>query len=116
VKSEWRELAEVASDQIGYECRHQGTPDESVPGLCPECWELGGKVADAILAAGYRKPRTITTREELQALIEGAVIIDSAGDVAELRGGYWCGYETAAMSVHRQGKYLPATVIHEPQP
>ena len=70
-------------------------------------------MAAAILDAGYRKPRTITTREELQALIEGAVIIDSAGDVAELRGGYWCGYETAAMSVHRQGKYLPATVIHE---
>jgi len=98
-------------------CHATNYPERAQPYL------LGGdmstvldRTADAILAAGYRKPRTITTREELQALIEGAVIIDSAGDVAELRGGYWCGYETAAMSVHRQGKYLPATVIHEPQP
>ena len=54
-KTAWRELAEVAADTIGYECRHVGVPDESVPGLCLECWELGGKVADEIIAAGFVK-------------------------------------------------------------
>lgn len=32
------------------------------------------RTADAILAAGYRKPRTITTLEELDALEVGAVV------------------------------------------
>ena len=71
------------------------------------------KLADGLLEAGYRKPRTITTREEVYALTEGAVLIDSAGDVAQLRGGLWCGYEASPMAPQRQAKYLPATVIHE---
>ncbi|KUM34577.1 hypothetical protein [Arthrobacter sp. EpRS71] len=41
-------------------------------------WQL----ADAILADGYRKPRTITTAEELDALAVGSSVlcIDSKGD------------------------------------
>ncbi|MFJ4286624.1 hypothetical protein ACIPY0_13380 [Paenarthrobacter nicotinovorans] len=41
-----------------------------------------GTAVDVLLAAGYRKPRTITTTEELDALPLGAVIIlrDSKGD------------------------------------
>lgn len=34
---------------------------------------------DAILAAGYRKPRTITTAEELDALRFQAVVLDAYG-------------------------------------
>ena len=71
------------------------------------------KTADAILAAGYRKPRVITTREEVEALTEGAVVMDSAGDVSQLRGGVWCGYETSPMAPSRLAKYLPATVLYE---
>jgi hypothetical protein len=78
-KTDWRGLAEVASDTIGYECRHTGLPDESVPGGCPECWELGGKIADEVLAAGYRKRRTITTAAELDALRFQAVVLDTYG-------------------------------------
>jgi hypothetical protein len=37
--------------------------------------------ADAILAAGYSKPRTITTLEELDALGLGATVLDVLGDV-----------------------------------
>jgi len=33
--------------------------------------------AQQILAAGYSKPRTVTTSEELDALNEGAVVLDS---------------------------------------
>jgi hypothetical protein len=36
-------------------------------------------IADAILAGGYRKPRTITTAEELDALRFGSVVVDLAG-------------------------------------
>ena len=40
------------------------------------------RIADAILAAGYRKPRTVSTAEELDTLPVGAVVIlrDSHGD------------------------------------
>ncbi|MDN4644956.1 hypothetical protein [Arthrobacter sp. PsM3] len=72
------------------------------------------RAADAILAAGYTKPRTVTTRDEVAALPEGSVLIDSAGDVAQLRHGLWCSYETAAMTHGRMAKYTPATVLYEP--
>jgi len=45
------------------------------------------ELADAIVAAGYRKPRTITTREELDALPFEAVIRDGEGHVLERWGG-----------------------------
>jgi len=72
-------------------------------------------IAEAILAAGYRKPRTITTAEELEALPEGSVVRDFMDDVAEKRGGVWCGYETEPMNNRRLAKYLPGTVLHEPE-
>ncbi|MET0993142.1 MAG: hypothetical protein ABWY20_03250 [Mycobacterium sp.] len=37
--------------------------------------------AAAILAAGYSKPRTITTVDELDALGRGATVLDVLGDV-----------------------------------
>jgi hypothetical protein len=33
-----------------------------------------GQIAEAILAAGYRKPRTVTTVEELDALPNGTIV------------------------------------------
>ena len=70
-------------------------------------------IADMILKSGFSKPRTITTVEEVYALADGAVVIDSAGDVSEFRDGFWFSYETSAMTPQRLAKYLPATVIHE---
>jgi hypothetical protein len=81
------------------------------PTDCP--YDHAPAIADSILAAGYSKPRTITTAEELDALTDGAVVIDDSGDVSQLRGGFWCSYETGPMTNHRLAKYLPATVIHE---
>jgi len=73
------------------------------------------KIAVELEEKGYRKPRTITTRDEVAALPEGSVLIDSSGDVAQLRHGLWCSYETSAMTHHRMAKYTPATVIYTPE-
>lgn len=70
-------------------------------------------IADDIVAADYRKPRTVTTVEELAKLPDTAVIRDKFGDVNERRAGKWCGYEQAPLSDQRMGKYLPATVLDE---
>ena len=66
--------------------------------------------ADAILAAGYRKPRTITTVEELDALPERSVVRDATTDVLERLGGRWyCGDFPGLAPT------LPATVLWEPE-
>lgn len=72
-------------------------------------------MADELLAAGYRKPRTITTKQEVEALPDGSVIRDGAGDVTEKRGGVWCSYETAPMTGRQLAKYMPIEVLWEPQ-
>jgi hypothetical protein len=86
--------------------------------------EQDEELADAILAAGYRKPRTITAVEELDALGLRSTIIDADGEVwvndgdsldqwgsvthPESYGGpKWIGPADVA---------LPATVLYEPQP
>lgn len=75
---------------------------------------LGGlEVADAILAAGYRKPRTITTVKELDALELRSVVRDRDGEPFELTDNgwrYWM-YEESFSSLELS---LPATVLHEP--
>lgn len=71
--------------------------------------------ADAILAAGYRKPRTITTVEELRALPDGSAILDSSGDVGQKLSEWWYFPETAPMGSSKVAKYGPVTALHEPQ-
>ena len=73
------------------------------------------RLARAILAAGYRRPRVVTTVSELDALPDKAVVRDSSGDVAEKRGSVWCAFETAPMTNHRLAKYAPILVLHEPE-
>jgi len=73
------------------------------------------KTADAILAAGYSKPRTITTEAELDALPSGSVILDSSGEPNVLHDNGWVlpggggGYTTWAVAQN-----LPAMVLYEP--
>jgi hypothetical protein len=81
------------------------------------------KLADAILAAGYSRPRTITSADELDALPVGSVVLSAAYrhhathmQVAFQRwdDGLW----------HRGGRaadthpdnFVPATVLYEPAP
>lgn len=72
------------------------------------------RLADAILRAGYRKPRTITTVEELSRLPHGAIIRDSGEYPLELfdngygtQGWFRGGDEIIPM--------LPAVVLWGPE-
>ena len=77
--------------------------------------EAMGVALDVVLAAGYVKPRVITTLEKLDALANTSVIRDKFSDVYEKRDGNWCGYESAAMpSKYMASKWAPFTVLWEP--
>lgn len=102
MSTERDELAEVVCEAL-----------EKGPGIYDTSWREDCAMADIILAAGYRKPRTVTTVEELAALPNAAVIRDRARDVAEKRGGLWCQYETSDMTDKQMAKFLPATVLEE---
>jgi hypothetical protein len=88
-----------------------------VPGNLDE-WEM---IADAILAAGYSKPRTITTAEELDALPNGSVVLS---DVYRAHHGQaisfqrWedgCWHRGARSSDTHPDNFLPAIVLYSPK-
>lgn len=70
--------------------------------------------ADALLAAGYRKPRIITTAEELGALPYGSVVLDADRATATKLDAYF--WEVAGFASHFRVEAidLPATVLHDP--
>ncbi|UXM92530.1 hypothetical protein [Paenarthrobacter sp. JL.01a] len=91
-------------------------------------WTLQAPIdlADALLAAGYRHPRTITTTEELDALPDGSVVqsadIEFNGrttpDIWSYRRGHWFCITAISIGgeVYRGPATeiaLPATVLHE---
>jgi hypothetical protein len=79
------------------------------------------RMADAILAAGYRKPRTITTPYQLESLPFGSAVQTSdESDTVVLRcdGNNFrnqSGYELSATDLWRYGT-RPFTVLYEPEP
>lgn len=101
-------------------CNASNYPKRAQPHL------LGGdmsavldKTADAILAAGYTKPRTITTAEELDALPFGSVILDPIG--LSLHKNEFTGWRASngAKGITLDmlaNEALPATVLYEPAP
>lgn len=105
------ELADLIAFEIGNSASG-GLVRPSADGTTP-VFESDERIAAAILAAGYRKPYTITTASELDALPDESVVRDFSGDVAEKRAGVWCSYETEPMSNARMAKYLPGIVLHE---
>lgn len=72
-------------------------------------------IADAILAAGYSKPRTITTAEELDALPEGSAVLDADHDVSTKHDGRWHGYEMFPLLAPKFAKCGPFTVLYIPE-
>jgi hypothetical protein len=83
--------------------------------------------ANAILAAGYRKPRTVTTVAELDALPVGSVVLSDTyrymvhggGDVGwpitfqRWDSGLW--YRGGRSSDTHPDNFLPATVLYSPE-
>lgn len=79
--------------------------------------EYADQTADRILASGYRKPRTITAAEELDALPDGVLILTEQGgyweSIKRIDGMNWW-HEPGRSSVTRsEDLTLPATVLHE---
>jgi len=80
---------------------------------------LAGHQADTLLAAGYRRPRTVTTEAELEALPKGSVVLDSYGSAMKKDGHYWfdaSSYDMPMTALYiYENDFLPATVLHEPE-
>jgi hypothetical protein len=99
------ELADIIAPEL---------PDVDIHG------EVSRGIADVILAAGYRKPRIITTVEEAAALPEGTIIRSpKQGYIFELDShrrskpyGYSIAEETGSFI---DDSYLPATVLYVPE-
>lgn len=85
---------------------------------CAECRRSCRGFADAILAAGYSKPRTITTVEELRLLPSGSIIHMTNTRAPFLRTED--GWESTRLpgktvwDYTNDPSYLPATVLYEP--
>jgi hypothetical protein len=97
---------------------HSRICEESLSG----CLEYRGrcvKAAESATAAGYRKPRTVTTAEELDALPVGSVLLDPIG-ISLHKNAFtgWCasngGKEIPLEMLAVDG--LPATVLYIPEP
>lgn len=82
------------------------------------------KAVERILAAGYRKPRTISTAEELDGLGRDAAVIDAnrrvwANDGDSLDQWGCLNHDDYPHSLVWRGSNdiaLPATVLYEPTP
>lgn len=83
-----------------------------------DCLEWRGKCVKAgeeILAAGYRKPRKVSTVEEVNALPKGTIILDSDPDaLMKIEGGQWRSLIDPDEPFKSLYLSLPATVLHEP--
>jgi hypothetical protein len=79
------------------------------------------ETATAILAAGYHKPRTIATAEELDALPEDSVVLDDTRashqrlpfEYRLTKEPLWAGFSDEPYTT--DWIELPATVLWEPQ-
>ena len=73
-----------------------------------------GEMANFLAATGYRKPRTITTVEELGALFEGAFGTDADGLLWKIDGGTcaWINIDEGQDEKYRDDEIkLPFTLL-----
>jgi len=110
------ELIELVWDGAVADRVKAGKDPRQVPVVRPKVEAL----ADAILAAGYRKSRTLQSLAELVALAaESAVQTSDTSDTVVLKGGDGLfvnafGGEVDAETLWRYGN-KPFTVIYEPE-
>lgn len=71
-------------------------------------------MAGHILAAGYRKPRTISTHQERATLKPGTICVDRAGNAWKRGFGSWVGTGEGGPLYDEEN--LTLTVLHEPEP
>lgn len=71
------------------------------------------KASAAILAAGYRRPRTITKQHEIETLPVGSVLRDAVGRVWGKRAQATWGSTDGMVCL--VPTLVPATVLHEPE-
>ena len=86
-------------------------PDGETP-----VFEGDQRTANALLAAGYRKPRAITTVEELDALPYGTAVAHDEGwgiTVAQRHAEDLRWYVTGCLEYIRPEALIPATVVYE---
>lgn len=115
------ELAELLAnhESMGCGCCAYGptTPEQSKAADALEVSDYMVVLADAILAAGYRKPRTVTTVEELDALPDAVLVLTEQGgyweSIKRMDGRNWW-HEPGNTNVSpSEDLTLPATVLHE---
>lgn len=76
-------------------------------------------IASQVLAAGFHRDRTIATAEELNALPDGSVVLDTDGDTWHKLTAtlWWCGavngMDGGGMTTAPIPKFGPFTVLHE---
>lgn len=93
------------------------------PASCGPNEVYAARTADAVLAAGYRKPRTITTTEELDALPVGSVVLRNGRAFQRFAPhrvnafyeykAWQCTDGGFVRSTKDGSSILPATVLHE---
>ena len=74
-------------------------------------------LADELISAGYSKPRTITTAEELDALPSGSVVLDRRGLSLHLNYDGW-GASTGQRGIEKEElerDAFPTTVLYSPK-
>ena len=81
----------------------------------PFDWHEATRIAARILAAGYRKPRTITTAEELDASPIGLIVRDGDREPWERTDNGWNCWVYGGQSFASRDLVLPATVLYEPE-
>jgi hypothetical protein len=75
-----------------------------------EFLDPSGKTAEAVIAAGYRKPRQVATAEERALLPIGTIAMDSKGNAWKRGAGSWVGTGEGGPLFDYMD--LPLTVLH----
>ena len=71
------------------------------------------EIADRMIAAGYRKPRTITTIGDMAGLADRSVFRTAEGHVFEVQGGHLLRTDSTTWW-SPLASWLPITVLDEP--
>ena len=104
MNTERDELARLMNQEMGYiiDSRLSATSTAAVLRT----------TAAKVLAFLDRKPQQVTSREEVDALPDGSLILDSDPDVLVKRNGRWRSPDHPDDSFGAASLGLPATVLH----